>query len=229
MDAILLDSIPYKVNFNALRKRLHVREGSQDERELMSLAAGAAQLARPRAYYRLASIYEREDSAVTISKVQFHSRVLSVNLAKAETGYAFVATCGVELQSWGEGFDDVLLGYWTEAIKEEALRCALEAIYEHIRSTFAPGHISTMSPGSLEDWPIQQQEPLFRLLGDPESKIGVRLTESLLMVPTKSVSGIIFPTDASFESCLLCSREGCQGRRAPYDETLFEKEYCPAV
>ena len=119
--------------------------------------------------------------------------------------------------------------YWAEAIKEEALRCALNALYTDIRDRFAPGHLSTMSPGSLEDWPIQQQGLLFRLLGDPEKTAGVRLSESMLMVPTKSVSGIIFPTDASFESCMLCAREGCPGRRAPYDESLFEREYCPAV
>ena len=167
MDATLLDLIPFKIDFAALRKRLRVREGSQDEHELMSLASDAARLARPRAYYQVATVTEREDLAVTISSVQFHSRVLSVNLAKAETVFAFVATCGVELQAWGERYDDLLLSYWAEAIKEEALRCALDALYEHIRGAYVPGHLSAMSPGSLEDWPIQQQEPLFRLLGDP--------------------------------------------------------------
>ena len=229
MDATFLDRISCVVDPAALRKRLHVREGSPDDRELIALLSEAAQIASPRAFYQPVSITDREASVVTIASVQFQSRVLSVNLAKAKIVYAFVATCGSELQSWGERFDDLLLSYWAEAIKEEALRCALETLYAHIRTTYAPGHISTMSPGSLEDWPIQQQEPLFRLIGDPEKTVGVRLTELLLMVPTKSVSGIIFPTDASFESCMLCSRDGCPGRRAPYDETLFEREYCPAV
>lgn len=229
MNSTLLDQIRFKIDTVALRKRLHVREGSQDGRELATLAADAARLAKPRAYYQAETISEREDADLNISTVQFHSRVLSVNLAKAELAFPFVATCGVELQAWGEAFDDMLLGYWAEAIKEEALRCALEALYAHIRERFDPGHLSTMSPGSLEDWPIQEQVPLFRLLGNVESTTGVRLSESLLMMPSKSVSGIIFPTDASFESCLLCPREGCLGRRAPYDETLFEREYCPAI
>ena len=229
IDAALLDRIPFKIDHSVLRKRLHVRESSPDDRELIALVSEATQMGRPRAYYQPARVTEREASAVTISSVRFHSRVLSVNLAKAETVFVFVATCGVELQAWGERFDDLLMSFWAEAIKEEALRCALEALYAHIRGAYEPGHISTMSPGSLDDWPIQQQEPLFRLIGDPEQTVGVRLTELLLMLPTKSVSGIIFPTDASFESCMLCSRDGCPGRRAPYDETLYEKEYCPAV
>lgn len=84
-----------------------------------------------------------------------------------------------------------------------------------------------MSPGSLEDWPVSQQSALFSLLGDTQHAIGVQLTESCLMVPTKSVSGIRFPMEDSFESCQLCPREDCPGRRAPYDEALYARRFCP--
>jgi len=46
----------------------------------------------------------------------------------------------------------------------------------------------------------------------------VRLTESLLMIPRKSASGIYFPTEVSFSSCQLCPRERCDNRKAGYDE-----------
>ena len=49
------------------------------------------------------------------------------------------------------------------------------------------------------------------------------LTDTFLMVPIKSVSGIFFPTEVSFESCQLCPRENCIGRRAPYDPALVKK------
>jgi hypothetical protein len=45
------------------------------------------------------------------------------------------------------------------------------------------------------------------------------------MSPTHSVSGIIFPTNDDFQSCLLCPREQCPGRRAAYDRTLYERKY----
>jgi hypothetical protein len=77
-----------------------------------------------------------------------------------------------------------------------------------------------MSPGSLEDWPIQEQAALFNLLGDTESELGVRLSDSLLMIPRKSISGIFFPAEGSFESCRLCPRRNCQGRRAAHDPGL---------
>ena len=86
-----------------------------------------------------------------------------------------------------------------------------------------------MSPGSLESWPISQQVPLFELLGEAVAASGVQLTDSMLMIPTKSVSGIIFQTDDTFESCMLCQKDNCPNQRAPYNESLNEHKYCPAV
>jgi len=82
-----------------------------------------------------------------------------------------------------------------------------------------------MSPGSLADWPMEQQRQLFALLGDVRGRIGVELTESCLMIPIKSISGLLFPTEIRFESCQLCPREGCPGRRAEHDPVLWERRY----
>ena len=49
--------------------------------------------------------------------------------------------------------------------------------------------------------------------------------KNLRMKPIKSVSGIWFPTEESFESCRLCPREQCRGRRTPYDKNLFDRKY----
>ncbi|MCG8400671.1 MAG: vitamin B12 dependent methionine synthase, partial [Firmicutes bacterium] len=70
-----------------------------------------------------------------------------------------------------------------------------------------------------------EQKKLFSILGDCSEKIGVELTDSLLMVPVKSISGIFFPAEAGFESCLLCPRADCPGRRAAYDPELYNSKY----
>lgn len=119
----------------------------------------------------------------------------------------------------------MLLGYWVEAIKEAALACAFQALGADLNVRCRPGKLSRMSPGSLEDWPIQEQRPLFQLFGLYAQQIGVCLTESLLMLPTKTISGIYFPNEVGFESCQLCPREGCPGRRAEYDAELFNQRF----
>ena len=91
-------------------------------------------------------------------------------------------------------------------------------------SKYAINGLSSMSPGSLSDWPIEEQKPLFSILGDVETAIGVTLTENFLMVPTKSISGIYFPTDLPFYNCQLCSRKNCDSRKARFDKTLA-REY----
>ena len=57
------------------------------------------------------------------------------------------------------------------------------------------------------------------------AEIGVQLTDSYLMHPLKSVSGILFATDGTYGNCQLCPVERCPNRRAPYDPTLFDRKY----
>ena len=56
-------------------------------------------------------------------------------------------------------------------------------------------------------------------------EIGLELTDSCLMLPYKSVSGIAYETEATFENCMLCTRENCPTRRAPYDASMGAKTY----
>ena len=110
--------------------------------------------------------------------------------------------------------------YYLETIADLALGAAAESLKEHIRSVFGLKKLGLMDPGSLEDWPLAEQSPLFKLLGDTEGRLGVRLTDSLLMMPRKSISGILFPSEESFMSCRLCPRIPCHGRRADYEPGL---------
>ncbi|NLG97511.1 MAG: vitamin B12 dependent methionine synthase [Chloroflexi bacterium] len=223
--AHILDNIPFNPDIAGLMKRLRLKEGSKHEKEFCRLVDEARVLARPRGLYLQAFITDRGEDWVVIDGRRFTSRVLRVNVDQAYRVFPFLATCGQELQSWAEGFGDMLLHFWAEAIKEAALSCALQEVNRHLEAEYRPGHTSAMTPGSLEDWPIQQQSILFDLFGDTSELIGVRLTSSLMMNPTKSVSGIRFPTDTDFESCQLCPREDCPGRRAPYEPELYANRY----
>lgn len=225
--AHLLGAIPFEPDTAYLHKRLRIKEGSGAAADLEQMLGTAVRLAHPRAIYLESYISTRGEDWVDIEGIRFSSRVLRVNMEQAYRVFPFLATCGQELQTWAEGFEDLLERYWAEAIKESALACARQALFNHMEAHYNPGRTASMSPGSLQDWPIQEQQPLFRLFGDRAGQIGVQLTESMLMIPTKTVSGIRFPTEVAFESCQLCPREGCPGRRAPFDPTLYNSRYCP--
>ncbi len=225
MQLTVLEYPDVEFDREALLKRLHLEAGSPQALELDQLLAAAKKVAKPKAAFGLGYIRERGDDFVVLDDVRFDSRVLAVNLAKVDRAFPYLATCGAELEEWAAGIDDVLYRFWSEAIREAAMRSAMAGMAGEIDRTYAPGQTSRMSPGSLTDWPIQQQQPLFRLLGDADKRVGITLTESLLMIPSKSVSGIRFATEANFESCRLCPREAGPGRRAPYDPALFQQQY----
>ena len=160
-----------------------------------------------------------------IKGVRFTSRVLRVNLEEVQRVFLYIATCGTEVESIDIPSDDLMRKFVLDTIKQMALGDAIKHLREHIDREYRPGKMSAMAPGSLEDWPISEQKQLFSIFGDVESLIGVKLTDSFLMLPLKSISGICFPTEFTFESCQLCPRERCPGRRAAYDEKLKEKYF----
>ncbi len=226
---IILDDIPFQVSMGQLLKRLRVEPGSSDARELQTIVGEAQNVASPKALYKVAFISSKDDDGVVIDGTRLSSRVLRVNLEQAHRVFLSVATCGAELDAWSRSIDDLLQHYWAEEIKAAALGSAIKALNDHLVDHYRLGKTSTMSPGRLSDWPLKQQRPLFALLGNTERHIGVRLNKSCLMIPNKSVSGIRFPTEVSFESCQLCPRADCPGRHAPYDRDLYERKYRKAV
>jgi hypothetical protein len=225
MQAVVLDDISTTLPENDLFERLRVRRDSTRGTELLDLIRKAESVGRPRAYFGEASIEERGDDYVVVEGIRFSSRVLVVNTEKTQRVFPFVVTCGTELESWANGLDGLLYRFWSEEIRIAAMRNALAAVEAYLASTYHLDKSSRMAPGEFDDWPIQEQLPLFQLLSDTEKAVGVRLTESMMMLPTKSASGMFFAAAHSFEACMLCTQATCPNRRAPYDPELYDRRY----
>lgn len=221
----ILAKIPFELDLPRLLKKLRIEGRPEYAERCTHLAKQAAAVARPKAAYRLSSIESRGEDSVVVDGVTLTSRVLRVNLGELNRVFPFVATCGVELEAWSKPIDDMLERFWADAIMEEALHAAFGALTADLAQRYDLGRTGMMNPGSLADWPVEQQANLFRILGGASEQIGVTLTESFLMVPIKSVSGLRFPTEAEYENCELCPRDPCPNRRAAYDPGLYERRY----
>ena len=218
----ILENISASISRDELRKRLHM-EKDRDMGEIQPLIDVAVQLIEPRALYDVCYIEEKLADGVIVSGRRLKSRVLSKNLDQAQRVFPFVITLGPELGEKQAASTDLLENFYLDTIGNVALNSARKQLEHHLKSQFALEKISSMAPGSLADWPIEEQAPLFKLLGDVETSIGVKLTDSLLMLPAKSISGIYFPTEASFLSCQLCPRKRCESRKAKYSSQLAEE------
>jgi len=224
-ETMLLENIPFEINTTTLMKRLRIDQESKYADKFQGLAQEALEIGKPKAMYRVVPIDSKSDHSIQAGGITFSSRVLRVNLEEANRIFPYVATCGLELEEWAAQKNDMLHQFWADAIKQAALFSAVQALEKYQIEKHSLGKTAVMSPGSFEDWPITEQIALFTLIGNTQETIGVRLTESCLMLPTKTISGIRFSTEETFESCMLCPREDCPGRRAAYDEGLYERKY----
>jgi hypothetical protein len=194
-----------------------------DMGEIQPLVDVATALIEPRALFDVRYIEEKREDAVIVNGTRFISRVLRKNLDQVERVFPFVITLGSKLGEKQTAGDDLLENFYLDTIGNIALTSARKQLKRHLKSNFAMEKLSSMAPGSLADWPIEEQGPLFKLLGDVDAAIGVKLTDSLLMLPAKSISGIYFPTEVSFFSCQLCPKERCESRKAKYNPKLAEE------
>lgn len=186
---------------------------------IRELTEEAAEIADPKAFYKKAEITELGGNYIIADGVKFTSALLRENVSKCSFVVAYTATCGRELYEWAKGHQlDVLEMYTVDVIMELYLRRMFTELNNAVRAEFyGKNDVSSMAPGSLDaEWPITQQKQLFALLGEPAAEIGIELTDSCLMIPQKSASGIYFSADQHFESCMLCTRLDCPNRRAKY-------------
>lgn len=181
-------------------------------------------VARPKAVFCLAPVHQEADETV-IGPERFKSRIMRVNLEKVRRAFPYAVSCGRELYDLAQATADPLERWWIDSFSQYAMRAVDAEMTKVLKATYHLGHTARMNPGSLPEFPITCQRALFRLLEGGAGHIGLELTDSCLMLPYKSVSGFVYETEATFENCMLCPRENCPTRRAPYDASMGAKTY----
>jgi len=221
-----LNPIPFQINTEKLFKLLCIKKADDPCADrILELAGMAQEIARPKALYRLCRFEKQTADAVNVENVTLSSRVLRVNLEPVHRVFVGLSTCGSEILQLMNVATDMLERYWVDVMMEMALRAADQALDAHIQLTYQPGPLSSMCPGSIEDWPITEQKPLFDIIGNQAREIGVTLSGSMLMEPIKSLSRVIFPSESRFQSCQLCPMDRCTSRKVPYDPEQMATRY----
>ncbi|OGD36771.1 MAG: hypothetical protein A2V45_11380 [Candidatus Aminicenantes bacterium RBG_19FT_COMBO_58_17] len=216
----IIDHIPVNLEAGDIARRLRIRPdraGSFHLEEFLELAGSLISL---RTVYDISYVGAKDAGSVEVAGVVFRSGVLRHNLENAQKVFPYIMTIGPELEKAATSLGDLLKQYYLEEIANIVLEQGAAWLTDKLQGRWGFPRLSNMSPGSLEDWPITEQRQLFSLFGDTEKTIGVRLTDHFLMLPRKSISGILFPSEEGFTACQLCPRDVCPSRRAKYDEGL---------
>jgi cobalamin-dependent methionine synthase I len=102
---------------------------------------------------------------------------------------------------------DMLKAYTYQAVGAAAVEAWCDEVNERIKQEAADKGLYArprFSPG-YGDFPLEVQKDFERILEMPKS-IGVSLSESLLMTPTKSITAVIGLSDKATD----CHRAGCE-------------------
>ena len=185
-------------------------------------AENAFHLLDPAYSYTIKNIERVDGSNVFIEgSLVLRSQVIARLLEQCYQVSLFVATIGNRLEEMAcqlaeDGF--VMQSAVLETIGSDAAEKVADFVQDRVEEIASAHGLRTsprFSPGYC-DWDISQQKLVFQA-ADGESA-GVCLTSECLMIPRKSVSGVIGIGSCDngvghYNPCRQCDKEDCPGRR----------------
>lgn len=177
------------------------------------------------------SSLELQDSGFAVHSVFFNTgKIIAKPLRNISTLAIFVASAGKSLDEWSRKFfakDDPLRGYIVDTLGSEIAEHAADWIEDKIVGISKRenlGCTNRYSPGYC-GWSVQEQHKLFSFL--PKAFCGISLTDTALMIPLKSVSGVI-GIGAGIKKraypCRICDEEDCFRRRENLKNEIKDNE-----
>jgi hypothetical protein len=194
--------------------------GSKESQALLLKARQSLGLIEPKAIYSEVGVRDVLNGQILLEDgSRLDSRLLAKKLICAGRIFPYLITIGPRLEEQvGKLSSSNLLESWVlDKLGTYTLRLIRQKVQERIEGEVGV-KVSKFSPGSTSHWDIKQQEVLFHLLfarPQDQEEFGVTLTQSYLMIPKKSVSGIMGKTEREFVECEICPRQ-CEERRKPY-------------
>lgn len=174
----------------------------------------------PRIVSRIFDLKRSGEGHIAIGNLQIESRNLGKNLKGCERAVLLGATLGV-------GVDQLMKRYsYTDMARVVVLQACAAACLEEYLDRWQAGFGEKMreegyylrprfSPG-YGDFSIQHQGALLRMLDAPK-KIGLGMTESGMLTPTKSVTALIGMgrqnVGCHVQGCEECAKTDCIYRR----------------
>ncbi len=183
--------------------------------------ADSKSLVEIRAGFRIVKVISKDNdlTGLTIGGKYFNlQKIVTGVLKKSEQIAVFSLTIGAAMETKSKELltnGDLVAGYIFDAVASITAEACADALHEHIKEKMLRNNLNITnrySPGYC-NWKVNEQHLLFSLL--PKNFCGIKLTDSALMLPIKSVSGIIGIGEKvkySEYSCNECNIKDCTYR-----------------
>jgi hypothetical protein len=171
--------------------------------------------------------FNKETQSAEIGNIRFDiGKIIFGQLKKSESIAVFICTAGEEIglkirKAMNE--KDLLQGYIMDVIGSEIVEAAADLMQLDLADQALTSGIkitNRYSPGYC-GWDVAEQHKLFRLV--PDNFCGIRLNDSALMDPVKSVSGIIGigkQVKRLPYTCKICDMKDCIYRERKYETDI---------
>jgi len=180
-----------------------------------------SQLIEPQYSCVIRDVDRVEEARVFLGDITFESRIIAQLMQGCQKAAIFAVTIGELLEMRSKQLAKagrVLEAAIVDAVGSEAAEQAAAAVQNRVKEIANAQGLSIslrFSPGYC-DWDIGQQTMIFRALNGRSA--GIHLTDSGLMVPRKSVSGVIGMSShgdelEAWSPCRTCKQRNCPGRR----------------
>jgi len=160
--------------------------------------------------------FECLPAEIRIGDTTFHTgSILAKQFRQAEKIVVFACTAGPGIREQYDRYTaegEFLKAYFIDTLGTVVVEKAIDQIHQFVRKQFEKEGLhatNRYSPGYC-GWSVSEQHALWSFL--PANYCGITLTESALMLPIKSVSGII--------------GLGPHARKSPYSCSICELEHC---
>ena len=158
----------------------------------------------------------RAERDIQVNGLVFNpTKAIANQVRESERLAFFMITAGEGITAWSQQEltqGDPMAGYIIDLLGSEMVVAALDRMQEDLAEKMGKEGFNITnrySPGDC-GWPVTDQQKLFTLF--PENFCGISLSESSLMHPIKSVSGIIGigqHVRKTAYACDLCEMETC--------------------
>ena len=221
---MIIDRLPVEIDADALLKLAGYSDKRPAPPRLVRVAEQTIErarvLARPRGIYEVHETTGTEDGAVALGTGRFSGKILARVLEGSDLAAVYAVTLGPDLDgeasrlsAAGDVLSSVLMDSAGSLILGRAAVAFVGKIYDAEASPRGYSVTPPFGPGQCR-WDLAEQRVLFDLI--VPSRIGITLTDTYLMIPKKSVSGIlgVGKPGAIFTKtpCQICSRKDCPGR-----------------
>ena len=167
--------------------------------------------------------FDLTNHKLIVSIVDFVAQKIVINqIRKSEKIALFLCTAGPGIGEWSKKLfseGETLKGYIIDVVGSEIVETAMDSIQNSLEEEMRNQGLyitNRYSPGYC-GWNVSEQQKLFTFF--PENFCGIKLSDTSLMYPIKSISGIIGigkEVKKNNYPCKLCDDKSCIYREKRY-------------